>query len=390
MTFTEIVILSLAFHVCLCGGTNLHFLKERVKNLERRMAEDIALLRQEMYEEFNIFRKDNLSYIGNDDQPLSTLINSESIDEKIQEKIEMIESEVSSKLRSLQQGLQQEKRVTRDLQGKFETFIQHSQEKEEKMENTLKNLSCNLSESISVLTAEFTKEMRAIVSEMRTQTNEATSFSKQPFSDCADILRHGHYTSGVYTVYPTSVWRPLQVYCDMTTEGGGWTVFQRRKDGSENFDRPWLDYTFGFGNLEGEFWLGNEFIYRLTSVAPHELRVELEDFSNDRRVAEYKLFAIGSADDSFRLSVQYFQGNVPDDLSASHNGHEFSTKDKGASSSCSQSYKGGFWYSNCHRVNINGLYLKGNHTTYADGVNWHGFRGYHYSLKFTEMKFRSK
>ena len=73
------------------------------------------------------------------------------------------------------------------------------------------------------------------------------------------------------------------------------------------------------------------------------------------------------------------------------NGARFSTKDFDQdtySHSCAQSYKGGWWYKNCHAANPNGLYLRGNHTSYADGVNWHSFRGYYHSLKTFEMKLR--
>ena len=73
---------------------------------------------------------------------------------------------------------------------------------------------------------------------------------------------------------------------------------------------------------------------------------------------------------------------------------QFSTKDKdndpSAIYNCAQTFKGAWWYRDCHRSNLNGLYLKGTHSTFADGVNWHSFRGYYYSLKRAEMKVKPK
>lgn len=66
-----------------------------------------------------------------------------------------------------------------------------------------------------------------------------------------------------------------QVFCDMETAGGGWTIIQRRKSGLVSFHRDWKQYKQGFGSIRGDFWLGNEHIHRL-SRRPTRLRVEME------------------------------------------------------------------------------------------------------------------
>ena len=72
---------------------------------------------------------------------------------------------------------------------------------------------------------------------------------------------------------------------------------------------------------------------------------------------------------------------------------QFSTKDNDndtGGGNCSKQFKGAWWYSSCHKANLNGLYRNGSHLSYADGVNWGPFRGYKYSLKRTEMKIKPK
>ena len=68
-------------------------------------------------------------------------------------------------------------------------------------------------------------------------------------------------------------------YCDVVSDGGGWLVVQRRKDGSVDFNRPWLEYEEGFGNLDGEFWYGLRLLHYLTSQGQWQLRVDFT-FSN--------------------------------------------------------------------------------------------------------------
>uniref|UniRef100_A0A8B9QEP0 Fibrinogen-like protein 1 n=1 Tax=Apteryx owenii TaxID=8824 RepID=A0A8B9QEP0_APTOW len=96
---------------------------------------------------------------------------------------------------------------------------------------------------------------------------------KRQYSDCAEIYNNGHKQSGFYKMKPVQSPNEFLAFCDMS-EGGGWTVFQRRSDGSQNFDRVWADYEEGFGNFvlaNGEYWLGNKNLYYLTmiQVKPH-------------------------------------------------------------------------------------------------------------------------
>ena len=83
--------------------------------------------------------------------------------------------------------------------------------------------------------------------------------------NCAELYKSGHTISGVYTIDPDGS-GAFDVSCDQTTAGGGWTVLQKRLDGSVDFYRGWADYKNGFGNLNGEFWLGLDKIHRLTKT----------------------------------------------------------------------------------------------------------------------------
>ncbi|XP_060085900.1 microfibril-associated glycoprotein 4-like [Ylistrum balloti] len=176
----------------------------------------------------------------------------------------------------------------------------------------------------------------------------------------------------------------------METDGGGWTVFQRRMDGSGDFYRSWDQYAMGFGNLTREFWLGNQILHYLTTSDWYMLRVDLADFNNNTRYAEYDIFSVGPPEDRYRAYVSGYSGNAGDDMSLT-SGHRFSTYDRDydvCSCNCAWSYKGGWWYAACHRANLNGLYLNGHVSSYANGVVTYSFKGFYYSLKTTTMMVR--
>ena len=117
----------------------------------------------------------------------------------------------------------------------------------------------------------------------------------------------------MYWVYPDKQ-EPIQVLCDMTTEGGGWTTFQRRMDGSVDFFVDWALYKNGFGNLKGEFWLGNDNIHRLTASANMLLRFDMEDYERERRYAEYTTFSVADENDNYRLTIGGYRGTAGDTL----------------------------------------------------------------------------
>ncbi|KAK3087010.1 hypothetical protein FSP39_000285 [Pinctada imbricata] len=208
--------------------------------------------------------------------------------------------------------------------------------------------------------------------------------------DCYDIQLYGHVTSGVYKIYPGGIKRGIDVYCDMDTDNGGWLVFQRRIDGTLDFYKNWAEYQIGFGDLSSEFWLGTESLHIITDQGFYERRVDMTDFDGQHRYAQYRGVHIGDRDTKYKLRLAGYHGYAGDSLYA-HNNMKFSARDHdndNAGGHCAETFKGGFWYNNCHAANPNGQYLSGDHETLANGINWHSWRGYKYSLKTIEMKIR--
>ena len=139
------------------------------------------------------------------------------------------------------------------------------------------------------------------------------------FKNCAEIYKSaGKSTDGIYTIKPDNM-NAFEVFCDQTTAGGGWTVFQRRLDGSVDFYRLWNDYKHGFGDLCGEFWLGLDKIHRLTSGVNNVLRVDLGDFEGKNTYAEYEKFGVMGENDKYKLILGSYSGRtVISSLLSSH------------------------------------------------------------------------
>ncbi|KAL1286668.1 TNXB [Ovibos moschatus] len=221
-------------------------------------------------------------------------------------------------------------------------------------------------------------------------TSFTTGGLRIPFPrDCGEEMQNGVSTSRTTTIFLNgNRERPLNVFCDMETDGGGWLVFQRRMDGKTDFWRDWEDYAHGFGNISGEFWLGNEALHSLTRAGDYSLRVDLR--AGDEAVfAQYDSFQVDSAEEYYRLHLEGYHGTAGDSMSY-HSGSVFSARDRDPNNlliSCAVSYRGAWWYRNCHYANLNGLYGS---TVDHQGVSWYYWKGFDFSVPFTEMKLRPR
>ena len=175
----------------------------------------------------------------------------------------------------------------------------------------------------------------------------------------------------------------------METDGGGWTVFQRRQDGSVDFYRYWTDYENGFGNLAGEFWLGLSKIHRLTKEGSNTLRVDMGDFDGNTTYANYSTFSISDGSTEYILTVGGYSGTARDSM-AWQNGMRFTTRDNDNDAwpnNCAPFRNGAWWYNACTFSNLNGQYFNTAIST-TKGITWYDWKHARISLKFSEMKTR--
>ncbi|XP_062619440.1 microfibril-associated glycoprotein 4-like [Saccostrea cucullata] len=191
-------------------------------------------------------------------------------------------------------------------------------------------------------------------------------FSAMP-KDCKDLCEEGKTSTGVYDIYPYgTLITPISVYCDMTTMGGGWTVIQKRVDGSVIFDRNWAEYKNGFGSTEQNVWVGNDVIHQLTKENLSSLYVSItlqngttlfqmyDGFSVSNEALKYQLFLTGPATGTLGDGM-LDTGYTKHDLS----GMSFSTPDRdndrsGGHCASYLDISGGWWFNNCHYGFLNG------------------------------------
>ena len=194
----------------------------------------------------------------------------------------------------------------------------------------------------------------------------------------------GYTRSGVYTIDP-GCGSPLHVFCDMQTSGGPWTVFQRRRDGSESFNRNWPSYKAGFGNPNREFWLGLDNINCLTTASQKcKLRIDMTNFDGTSWYAQYSYFMVGNSASAYKMEISGYSGTTPGDDFGTHDGASFSTPDHDHGN-CGSTHQGGWWFTSCFQINLNGRYWHDRAAFQWGGIHANSI-SYDRSFKYADMK----
>ncbi|KAH8274148.1 hypothetical protein KR044_012499, partial [Drosophila immigrans] len=180
----------------------------------------------------------------------------------------------------------------------------------------------------------------------------------------------------------------FSVPCDSSLAGSGWTVIQRRMDGSVDFNRNWTDYRQGFGDLSGEFFIGLDKLHLITKSQMYELYIYLKDFDDNERYARYNTFYIGNEAEFYKIkSIGSYSGDAGDALDF-HKNAKFSTPDRdndADSRHCGNNFKSGWWFNSCYMSNLNGVYNNAS-SSKKPGVEWRKWQ--FNSLKFAQMMLR--
>ncbi|XP_032865796.1 angiopoietin-2 isoform X2 [Tyto alba] len=239
---------------------------------------------------------------------------------------------------------------------------------------------------------ETVHNLLTMISTPNSKNNFIAKEEQISFKDCAEAFKSGLTTSGIYTLTVSNTVQEKKAYCDMETGGGGWTVIQRREDGSVDFHRTWKEYKMGFGEPAGEYWLGNEFVSQLTNQKRYVLKIHLKDWEGNEAYSLYDHFSLASEELKYRIYLKGLTGTAGKISSISQPGNDFSTKDADNDKcicKCSQMLTGGWWFDACGPSNLNGMYypLRQNNNKF-NGIKWYYWKGSGYSLKATTMMIR--
>ncbi|KFB41118.1 AGAP011225-PA-like protein [Anopheles sinensis] len=206
-----------------------------------------------------------------------------------------------------------------------------------------------------------------------------------PVRSCRQVMK----LSGRYIIHLDENSNPFEVFCEQSMFGGGWIVIQHRFDGSIDFYRNWTEYRNGFGKLDGEFWLGLEYVHQLTKNRSHELLVEMKDFHGNYGYAKYGKFELASESEQFKLKKLEKHAGTAADSMRLYEGRNFTTFDRDndiRSFNCAEKNHGAWWYYSCGFSNLNGL--RQNTTNDQRTMSWYHFKMDLRGLAYSRMMIR--
>jgi hypothetical protein len=255
----------------------------------------------------------------------------------------------------------------------------------------------------------YLEEADTLITEIENKTTPdtlqlETSCAGASVRDCCEVKKIlPSVVTGIYAIRDpcagdnTFNYGKINVNCDMETDCGGWIVIQRRNAslGTVNFTRNWEDYENGFGDLDGEFWIGLKNIHGFTNQHDVELQISVWNDIDAPITWNYPTFSVSA--NNYLLTLRGGTGDGDNDAFAYNNGRYFSTYDRdndGRSENCAYTHQGGWWYGNyqCVDANLNGRHessdLPGIHTI-RQRLTWNAGRGY-VVYSNSEIKIRSK
>ncbi|XP_058120123.1 angiopoietin-related protein 7-like [Anopheles ziemanni] len=290
----------------------------------------------------------------------------QKMEQHLQEKMEQMDSKFETKLHAMEEFMKKSVKTSEDnIRAKFENIsnqlifkmenILQQQEAETKtFQETSKTHLQKIGENKNALDM-----LSGTVRIMSTLTEGSNKILEAhfvyPVLSCQDVMK----LSGRYVIHVGQNLQPLKVLCEQNKFDGGWTVIQQRYDGSVDFYRNWTEYRNGFGALDGEFWLGLEYLHQMTTNRPHELMVEVKDFHGNYGYAKYEEFEIGNESEKYVLKkLGLYSGTAGNSMQYNKN-EKFSTFDRNNDrfgNKCAEERHGAWWYYGCTNSNLNGRY----------------------------------
>ncbi|CAH2241924.1 jg27100 [Pararge aegeria aegeria] len=234
--------------------------------------------------------------------------------------------------------------VTRSKK-QYSWFNNHILKSEVNMSNLANNGAVEMG-TVEMRLPELMGEVKTLQPVEREYENLVNKLPK----DCSNISG----AAGTFLIHPGK--SPVETWCS-----DGSTLLQRRFNGSVEFNRKFSEYVHGFGKASSEFWLGLETMHELTADNCSSMRIDMTDIYGSVWFAEYDHFFVGSADTGYVLEVSGYYGNSSDAFEY-QNHMQFSAIDHDrdiSNTHCAGNYEGGWWFSHCQHVNINGKYTLG-------------------------------